>query len=99
MKIMHCPLNGPRNMSEFSYGGDVAPMPDPRDCSAEEWSEYIFMTDNPAGFVREWWFHNATSYWFIAERSTATDEITKTYPATEVFKTRVEFKKGEPGIL
>ena len=47
------------------------------------------MTDNPAGFVREWWFHNATSYWFIAERSTATDEITKTYPASEVFNSRV----------
>ena len=93
MKIMHCPLNGPRNLSEFSYGGEVEPMPDPRECSEEEWSEYIFMTDNPAGFVREWWYHIATSYWFIAERSTVTDKIVKTYPATEIFNTRVEFKK------
>ena len=82
-------------MSEFSYGGEVEPMPDPRELSGEEWSEYIFMTDNPAGFVREWWFHNATSYWFIAERSTATDEITKTYPASEVFNSRVEFEKKD----
>ena len=23
MKIMHCPLNGPRNISEFVWGGEV----------------------------------------------------------------------------
>ena len=70
-------------------------MPDPKNCSDDEWSEYIFMSDNPAGLVREWWLHNATSYWFIAERSTTTDEIVRTYPATEVFNTRVDFEQGE----
>jgi sarcosine oxidase subunit delta len=32
-----------------------------------------------------------TSFWFIAERNTVTDEIVKTYPASEVFKSRVDF--------
>lgn len=27
MKIMICPLNGPRNISEFTYGGEFKPMP------------------------------------------------------------------------
>ena len=95
MKILHCPLNGPRNISEFAYGGEVENMPDPITASSEEWAEYIFMPDNPAGLVREWWFHTATSYWFVAERNTVTDEIIKTYPASELFKHRVEFKKSE----
>jgi sarcosine oxidase subunit delta len=41
--------------------------------------------------VREWWCHVPTSFWFIAERNTVTDEIVKTYPATELFNTRVDF--------
>ena len=93
MKIMPCPLNGPRNISEFAYGGEVEFMPDPNTSSSEEWAEYVFFSDNPAGVVREWWCHSATSYWFIAERNTVTDEIVRTYPASELFKERVEFKK------
>ena len=92
MKIMPCPLNGPRNISEFAYGGEVELMPDPNTSSSEEWAEYVFFSDNRAGVVREWWCHSATSYWFIAERNTVTDEIVRTYPASELFKERVEFK-------
>ena len=29
MKILTCPLNGPRPVSEFFYWGEVRPMPDP----------------------------------------------------------------------
>ena len=29
MKILSCPLNGPRNIAEFIYGGQVKEMPDP----------------------------------------------------------------------
>ena len=39
MKIMPCPLNGPRNISEFTYGGEFKPMPDPATCSDAEWAE------------------------------------------------------------
>ena len=49
------------------------------------------MSNNSAGVVREWWCHTATSYWFIAERNTVTDEILRTYPASEVFKDRRDF--------
>ena len=85
MKIMTCPLNGPRNISEFAYGGEVVAEPDPDTCSDAEWAEHVFLEDNRAGVVREWWYHMATAYWFIAERDTVKDEIVRTYPAGEVF--------------
>ncbi len=91
MKIMNCPLNGPRNISEFVWGGVVKPMPDPARVSDREWAEYVHIENNTAGVVREWWCHLPTSFWFIAERHTVTDEILRTYPAGEVFKSRVEF--------
>ena len=85
MKIMTCPLNGPRNISEFAYGGEVVTEPDPATCGDAEWTAYVFFEDNRAGVVREWWYHVATAYWFIAERDTVSDEIVRSYPATEVF--------------
>lgn len=84
MKIMHCPLNGPRNIQEFACGGPVKAMPGVEDSDAA-WADYVFLDDNPRGFVREWWCHLPSSYWFIAERDTATDAILKTYPASELF--------------
>ena len=85
MKVMHCPLNGPRNINEFAYGGTVGDMPDPAQASDERWAEYLFIENNTRGRVREWWYHLPSAYWFIAERDTATDQITKTYPASALF--------------
>ena len=91
MKIMHCPLNGPRNISEFVYGGDVRQMPKPDDCTDKEWAEYVFYSDNRAGVVSEWWLHAPSGYWFIAERHTVTDDIVRTYDASEIFQQRIDF--------
>ena len=96
MKIMTCPLNGPRNVQEFVCGGPVEPHPDPNRCSDREWTEFVWMEENVAGVVREWWCHVATSYWFIAERNTVTDEILATYPADRVFSERVDFEPLAP---
>jgi sarcosine oxidase, subunit delta len=91
MKTMNCPLNGPRNISEFAWGGEVKPMPDPASLDDRAWGDWLFLENNEAGVVREWWCHVPTSFWFIAERNTVTDEILKTYPAGDVFKDRVNF--------
>ena len=91
MKIMTCPLNGPRAISEFVCFGEVSTMPEPSRTSDEDWADFIWMSNNTAGVVREWWCHAATNYWFIAERNTMTDEILKTYPASEVFTARRDF--------
>ena len=83
MKIMPCPLTGPRNISEFAYGGEVVEMPDADQASAAEWADFVFLHENAAGVVREWWCHVPTAYWFIAERDTISDTIIRTYPASE----------------
>ncbi|SLN57333.1 sarcosine oxidase subunit delta [Oceanibacterium hippocampi] len=85
MKLMHCPLNGPRNISEFQYGGVVKTMPDPVAGSDDAWRDYIVYEPNVAGPVLEWWCHLPTSYWFIAERDTVSDRIIRTMPAAEMF--------------
>ncbi len=91
MKVLNCPLNGPRNISEFAYGGEVEQHPDPHACSDAEWTDFVFFENNAAAVVREWWCHVATAYWFIAERDTTTDEIVRTYPASEAFTQRMDF--------
>ena len=93
---MPCPLNGPRNIQEFICAGPVEPHPDPNSCSDHEWTEYVWMEENLAGVVREWWCHVATSYWFIAERDTVRDEILATYPADRIFSERVDFAPPPP---
>jgi sarcosine oxidase subunit delta len=91
MKLMPCPLNGPRNISEFACAGEVSELRDPSQCDDAAWTEHVIFSNNTAGVVREWWFHMPTSYWFIAERNTTTDEILRTYPANEVFKERFDY--------
>ena len=39
MKIMNCPLNGPRNIAEFVCGGEVRETPDPDRCTDAEWAD------------------------------------------------------------
>lgn len=85
MKVMNCPLNGPRNISEFVYGGEVVPEPDAAACSDAEWAAFVFLENNAASIVREWWFHAPTAFWFIAERDTVRDEIVRTYTVKEAF--------------
>ena len=92
MKLMPCPLNGLRNISEFVCGGEVTEMPSAVTSSDVSWADYVFMENNAAEVVREWWLHVTSGYWFIAERHTATDEIVRTYPASELFNVRVEFE-------
>jgi sarcosine oxidase subunit delta len=97
MKILNCPLNGPRNISEFTYGGEFHAMPDPLSTSSREWAEHVFFHDNEAGVVTEWWCHAATSYWFLAERNTISDEVVRTFAASEVFTQRVTFGESVAG--
>jgi sarcosine oxidase subunit delta len=78
MKTLDCPLNGPRNISEFACLGEMKTPPAPN-AEVAEWSEYIFLERNPAGPMREWWIHIATNFIFIVDRDTRTDEILATY--------------------
>ena len=96
MKLLACPLNGLRNISEFTYGGEYHPTPDQQTSSVREWAEYVFFHDNVAGIVTEWWCHTASSFWFLAERNTITDEVIRTFKAEEIFNNRLDFDNISP---
>ena len=82
MKIIDCPLNGPRNAQEFICGDEVTQEPS-QDAAIDDWADFVFLESNLQGVVHEWWCHVASSYWFIVTRNTATEEIVATYRADE----------------
>ena len=79
MKLMPCPINGLRPVSEFFYWGELREMPDPDAASDAEWAAYVFNRNGAAGIKREWWCHIASGVWFIAERDTAADRVLRTW--------------------
>ncbi len=90
MKLMPCPLNGPRPLLEFVCGGEVRTMPDPDTCTDAAWASYLFTRDSVPGIRREWWCHIPSGYWFVAERDTARDEIVKTYDSSRLAAPQAE---------
>jgi sarcosine oxidase subunit delta len=84
LKVIHCPLNGPRPLLEFVSAGEACVSPDPDSCSDSEWTAYLFSRNSVPGVKREWWCHTPSGYWFIVERDTASDEILATYDASEL---------------
>ena len=79
MKIMTCPINGPRAISEFVYWGEVRPLPNPQTADDVTWADYVFNRNGAPGIRQEWWCHTLSNTCFIAERNTKTDEILRTY--------------------
>jgi heterotetrameric sarcosine oxidase delta subunit len=76
-----CPWCGPRDEPEFHWGGEVPllrPGP-PATVSETTWADYLFMRDNPKGWVRERWVHAfGCRQWFVVVRNTVTHEIRTT---------------------
>ncbi len=93
MKVMVCPLNGPRAISEFVYGGEVRRSPDPDTCTDLEWSSYVFNRSGSPGVKYEWWCHIASGFWFIALRDTARDVVIETHPVDAI---RAGLPAGRP---
>jgi sarcosine oxidase subunit delta len=89
MKVISCPLNGPRPVSEFAYGGELRAMPDPDICSDAAWIDYVFNRASVPGVKREWWCHIASGYWFIVERDTERDEVIATH-TVEVLRAELD---------
>jgi sarcosine oxidase, subunit delta len=79
MKLLRCPINGSRPISEFAYGGEVRETPDPARATDTEWASYVFNRNGAPGLKKEWWYHVPSGTWFIAERDTSTDRVLDTY--------------------
>jgi sarcosine oxidase subunit delta len=84
MKLLTCPVNGTRPLSEFVFGGEVRVMPDPQASSDAVWAAYVYHRNGAPGLKKEWWYHAPSGTWFVAERDTLSDQVLKTYLASEM---------------
>ncbi len=86
--IINHPLLGPRDASEFTYLGDGALLdrPNPKsETAADEFYEYQYLRNNPAGQHRELWYHeHGDRSWLVVTRNTVSHEILKVELARDV---------------
>jgi len=71
-----CPFCGPRNSTEFAHVGEAGARPDVTTVTRQEWRTYLYVHDNPLGWVNETWFHRAGCRRYLeAERHTGTNQV------------------------
>ena len=78
-----CPHCGERGNEEFVYRGDArvtrpnGPLPDSPDSLAwEAWMDYVYERENPAGILKELWYHAAgCRRWLVVTRDVANHRI------------------------
>jgi len=87
MIIKH-PLLGPRDAAEFTYMGDAALINRPdwqASNAADQFHDYVYERNNPAGLHRELWFHEqGDRSWLVVTRNTLTHEIINVELARDV---------------
>ena len=90
--IIDHPLLGPRDAAEFTCLGDAALIdrPDPQaGDAAEQFHDYLYLRDNPAGEHRELWYHEqGDRSWLVVTRDTLTHDITRVELARDVALSR-----------
>ena len=84
MRIV-CPLCGERDRREFTWQGDALALARPApDAGEGPWDDYVHLRENPAGRLRELWYHDACGTWAVVERDTVTHAVFGSVLATEV---------------
>jgi sarcosine oxidase, subunit delta len=84
--LLTCPWCGPRDETEFTYGGQahVAYPAAPADLTDQAWAEYLFYRDNPKGPFAERWMHSTgCRRWFNVLRDTVNYEVLAAYRLDE----------------
>jgi heterotetrameric sarcosine oxidase delta subunit len=82
MLLIPCPWCGPRDETEFRYGGQagIERPADPDALDDAEWATFLFMRDNPKARFRERWVHAAgCRRWFNLVRDTVSHRIIAVY--------------------
>jgi sarcosine oxidase, subunit delta len=78
MLLIPCPWCGPRDETEFSYGGEAGRTrpADPSALTDAEWAEFLFIRTKSKGAHKERWVHtHGCRRWFNVERHTVTNQI------------------------
>lgn len=79
MMLIKCPHCGARNVTEFTYGGDANLARPSSDAVDEQWTNYVYMRDNPRGLHDEVWQHSAgCRRWIAVRRDTLTHDVIAT---------------------
>ena len=79
-----CPFCGERDRREFTVQGDDTSLRRPgREAGAEAWHDFVHLRDNPAGRLREMWYHDPCGAWVVVERDTVTHAVHRVTPARE----------------
>lgn len=90
--IINHPLLGPRDAAEFIYLGDASLIDRPdwkAENAMEQFHEYGYLRDNPAGEHQELWYHEqGDRSWLVVTRNTLTHEITKVEMARNEARSR-----------
>jgi len=75
--LIPCPVCGPRDHGEFTYGGDATVVrPDIADRDPARWAAFVYDRSNPRGRHREYWHHlHGCRSWMEVERDTATHDV------------------------
>lgn len=100
MLLIDCPSCGPRDETEFHYGGQahVALPEDPYALSDAEWGRFLFFRDNPKGLFAERWCHSTgCRRWFNVVRDTVTYRILAVYRPGEPRPDLDELARAEGG--
>ena len=86
--ILNHPLLGPRDAQEFTYLGDASLIDRPNwqaEDAAEQFYNYQYLRNNPAGEHRELWFHEGGDRsWLVVTRNTVSHEISNVELARDV---------------
>ena len=78
MLLIPCPWCGPRDHTEFTYGGDAqaAASRPALVLPLAAWHDHVYLRDNPRGRHLELWHHTASCRrWITVERDTLTHAI------------------------
>ncbi len=76
--VLQCPNCGPREVTDFAFGGELTARPRSRP-SERELHTYVYMRRNAAGAQLEWWHHRSgCRAWFIAQRDTTSNLVSWT---------------------
>lgn len=83
--VLDCPNCGPREVTDFGYGGELNPRPRSEPDARQLWA-YNYFRRNLAGVQREWWYHRSgCKAWFVAERDTSTNRVNFTALPEDAF--------------
>ena len=90
--IINHPTLGPRDAAEFVVKGDASMIDRPdwqADDAAEQFHDYMYLRDNPAGEHRELWYHEqGDRSWLVVTRDTRSHVITNVELARDVARRR-----------